>query len=225
MQTPGRARSILMLPCDAQSARTARLRSQACAAGGGACAHSYRACVRELAPCAPSSLRGCGKIIQHGTNGIMGDGTLYKPDRVHANELACVSARLHVCLPRQFVLQWAPACSLCRVCLLPAKPVLSQRLLHRLRYRTSTPPGAATAFPCFPSRTAGAQGAPAAAAQATRKGRKIPFSPPCQWKPQRYECCFFLLFLNPPNCCFLSLTEEKSSRRLQPCTAKRAWRR
>lgn len=72
---------------------------------------------------------------------------------------------------------------------------------HRLRYRTSAPPGAATAFPRFPSRTAGVQGAPAAATQATKKKEKNPFTSVSMETPEiLLVCFFFLLFLNPPNC-------------------------
>lgn len=51
----------------------------------------------------------------------------------------CMLMRLHVFVcarastcarTRQFVLQWAPACSLCRVCLLPAKPPAQAPLAH-----------------------------------------------------------------------------------------------
>lgn len=175
MQTPGRARSILMLPYDAQSAATPRLRSQACAAGGGACVHCYRAC--ELALCIPSSLGGCGKIIQHGRNGIIGDGALYRPELVHANEVVrvCVRACPHV-------RSHAPVCAAVGAGLLimprvspPSKASCTGCVTPGSCYSVSLKDGGRTGGLRPPAKVA-------TVAQAARKRRKTPLSPLCQWK-------------------------------------------
>lgn len=76
-----------------------------------------------------------------------------------------------------------------------ASVIAAPSSLRRLRYRTSAPPGAATAFPRFPSRTVGVQGAPAAAAtQATKKKEKKSLLHLCVSGNPRDTTCFFVIF-------------------------------
>lgn len=94
-----------------------------------------------------------------------------------------------------------------------ASVIAAPSSLHRLRYRTSAPPGAATAFPRFPSRTAGVQGAPAAATQATKKKEKKSLLHLCVNGNPRDTTYFFVIFKSTK--LFLSLAEGKNSCRVQ----------
>lgn len=176
--------------------------------------HCYRVC--ELALCIPSSLGGCGKIIQHGRNGIIGDGALYRPELVHANEVVRVCGR--AC---PHVRSHAPVCAAVGAGLL---------IMPRV-----SPPSKASCTGCVTPgscysvslKDGGRTGGSVLRRQWRQWRRpqgeeeKHLYHPCVSGKPQRYKCSFSLFyFKNPPNCCFFFQVSQKS-RALVACSSAR----
>lgn len=136
-----------------------------------------------------------------------------------------VPPRVHACVCTcQFVLQWAPACSLCRVCLLPAKPLLSQRQASCTGSVTAPrlPRELLQRFPASPQGRRAHRGSGGSNAGHKKKKKNPSFTSVSVETPEILVLFLFVIFKST-KLLFLSLTEEKSSCRLQPCTATRTW--
>lgn len=124
---------------------------------------------------------------------------------LHAFVRVCVRATVcvRVCLHMPVVLQWALPCSLCRVCLLPAKPLLSQRRAPCTGSVTAPrlPRELLQRFPASPQGRRACRGLRRQQRRPQRKKKKNPFTSVSMETPEILLVLFFFwLFLNPPNC-------------------------